>query len=166
MTMNSFLVDRSGNRENAVRIEFSDGPNRRTAILKWTALEGAFDDLLKLSPPNRRLHPHEWDILAIENLSALSRIISRKYEQTIASTGKPAPQIEVNLLDIRNSGETLTRASLPIKTGNEWSREDLHYLAYELRRNTPLLQIAECLQRDVVEVETMADRIENVTSLA
>jgi hypothetical protein len=44
--------------------------------------------------------------------------------------------------------------------GDGWSRDDMDFLAYELRRGTPLLEIAASLKRDVVEVETMADRID------
>jgi hypothetical protein len=45
-------------------------------------------------------------------------------------------------------------------TGTPWSEEDFEYLKYELRRDTPLLEIAAHLKRDVVEVETCADRVE------
>ncbi len=44
--------------------------------------------------------------------------------------------------------------------GDGWSRDDMDFLAYELRRGTPLLEIAASLKRDVVDVETMADRID------
>jgi hypothetical protein len=47
-----------------------------------------------------------------------------------------------------------------VNTGKPWSREDLDYLAYQLRRRTPLLEVAAELKRDVVEVEIMGDRME------
>jgi hypothetical protein len=43
--------------------------------------------------------------------------------------------------------------------GKPWSKEELNYLAYELRRRTPLLDVAKQMNRDVVEVEIMGDRI-------
>ena len=115
---------------------------------------------MQLNPPNRRLHPHEWDILAEENLPAFGRIISTRLEREVAAIGKAVGRIEVGLSDIQASGENFTRGSLPINTAKEWSREDWDCLASELRRDTPLLEIAGYLKRDVVEVETMADRIE------
>jgi hypothetical protein len=160
MTLRNFTVVTGGHREDGVLIEYRDDLDRCAAVFQQEALHGAFDELLHLGPRDRRLHPHEWNILAEENLRAFGRIISTRHERDSASTGKPVRRVELNLSDIQGSGETFTRDALPINTGKEWSRDDLNYLAFELRRPTPLLEIAKYLKRDVVEVETMADRIE------
>ena len=160
MPLENFTVMTGGHWEDGVRVDYQDGAHRCFAIFQWAALDDAFDPLLHLGPPNRRLHPHEWNILAEENLPAFGRIISTKHGRDAASSGGPLRRVEVCLSDIQGSGESFTRDFLPINTAKEWSREDLDYLASRLRRDTTLLQIAEDLKRDVVEVETMADRIE------
>jgi hypothetical protein len=160
MALGHFSVVIGGHWEDGVRIDYQDGPLRCFAIFQWAMLDEAFDPLLQLGPPHRRLHPHEWNILATENLPAFARIISTRHERDRASTSKPVRRVEVGLSDILDNGERFTRDTLPINTAKEWSREDWDYLAYQLRRDTPLLKIAEYLKREVIEVETMADRIE------
>jgi hypothetical protein len=145
--------------ERAVRIEYRDGGDRCAAVFPQIVLEQTFDPVLRLRPPDRQPHPHEWHLLAEENLPALGRIISARHERDAAASGRPVRRVEITLADIQGSGESFTRDALPIKTGKSWSEADLGLLQSELRHATPLLQIADRLKRDVVEVETMADRL-------
>jgi len=91
-----------------VLVEFWDGPARRLAFIRRSTLDDLFDPLLQYGPSKRRLSPRIWSQVVSQNLPAIERIITTKYECSRSRDER----LEIALPDLRDSGENFARDAL------------------------------------------------------
>jgi hypothetical protein len=112
VALENFAVVNEDQLADEVIVEFWDGADRCTAVVKRSTFDDAFDPLLLYGSPRRRLDGERRRQVVQENLPAFERMIAAAFERDAARSATPVRQVEVTLSDIRRSGETFTRNAL------------------------------------------------------